>query len=284
MGSLYINGTKFGPDFVSASVPVKASTQITFYISASSSQGWDWIYRGTGDFLGFSTTEGAVVADYELGTIAELTDQTYYLYTVASGIFVSYNGNQIYTSSTSGVATLKTSGKYMETDVGLSFAFPPVTPNAWTLLASKDSTCSTTSTSATSHTTISIGSSNVTADKILYVKIRDKAGKRSGYFLGSDSFFFDYSTANGTTSGTIAGWVKIIHAYSTAGKYKQTTSSGSQTGYGLYPDTLSLANGTIAIYRRYNNSYSLTINGTYSIEVYSLDYAPNQGNPFNYSF
>ena len=249
----------------------------------SSTITWDVPYNGNGKLLGLSETKGAVTPTYGTGERVTLTErsQPYYFYTVKTGIFIDYNESQIYTSAEPGIATLKTESKYMEDDIKMSFA---LNQSSWTLLASSDTTCSTTSTSATSHTTIYLGSSNVTADKILYVKIRDKAGKRSGYFLGSDSFFFDYGTANGTTSGTIAGWVKIIHAYSTAGKYTQTTSSGSQTGYGLYPDTLSLANGAIAIYKRYNSSYSLTINGTYSIEVYALDYAPNRGNPFNYSF
>lgn len=139
----------------------------------------------------------------------------------------------------------------------------------YTLLASKDVTVNTTSTSAASATTISIGSDVVNKSKIIYVRIRDKAGKRAGYFLGSDTFFINYQKANGSTS-TLTYAARIIHRYSTSSQYGQYVGA-TTTGYGVYGYSISNA-GVVKIYRRYNSNYSLTINGTYSVEVYALDY------------
>ena len=42
---------------------------------------------------------------------------------------------------------------------------------------------------ASSIATINCNGEHWNKDKIIYVRIRDKAGKRAGYFLGSDNFF-----------------------------------------------------------------------------------------------
>lgn len=139
------------------------------------------------------------------------------------------------------------------------------TAYGWTKLGSTELTVSTTGTSAASAGSITIGSSAVNKSKIIYVRIRDKAGKRKGYFLGSDNFIINYRKANNSTSAcsTLA---RVVHNYSSSGSYG---ISGS--GYGVYAYSITNA-GVINIYKRYNSSYSLTIDGTYTIEVYSLDY------------
>lgn len=137
-----------------------------------------------------------------------------------------------------------------------------------------------TTTSATSHSTISLGSSNYTANKIIYVKVRDKAGPRNGYFVGSDAYFFNYYDANSATT-TLAVRPIIIFRKSSDGVYTGY-AAGSNTGYGVYPYQLTSA-GVLSIYKRYSSTYSLTIDGTYVVEVYALDYAPT-GNPFNYNY
>jgi hypothetical protein len=100
---------------------------------------------------------------------------------------------------------------------------------------------------------------------------------RAGHFLGSDSYCFNYQAANGSTSNCTY-WVKNIHRKATGGTLS-TYTAGTSIGYGLYPYSVA-SNGNINIYKRYNSSYSLTIDGTYSIEVYLLDY---KGNPFNFT-
>lgn len=148
--------------------------------------------------------------------------------------------------------------------------------SSWTLLASTEKNASTTSTSATTVTTIRAGSAAWTDAKIIYVRIRDKAGKRSGHFYGSDTFFVNNNKANGTTASCNTA-VRFIHRYSGAqwGVYMGTGS----TGYGVYAFNIS-SSGAVTINRRYNSTNSLTIDGTYVIEVYALDY-PDGVSPYD---
>ena len=152
---------------------------------------------------------------------------------------------------------------------------------SYTRLASAEYTVNTTSTSAASVGTISCGSVAWTKNQILYIKVRDKAGKRNGYFLGSDTYFYNRQVASGTTS-TINNASRTIHSVNASGVYQfyhpQTTN-----GYGVYGTSIS-SGGDVVISSRYSSSNSLTINGTYNVEVYLLDYAPNQGNPYDYSY
>lgn len=140
--------------------------------------------------------------------------------------------------------------------------------SSYTLITSKEVTANTTSTSAASLTTLALGSANYRADKIIYVKIRDKAGKRAGYFYGSDTFFFNYQKANNSTS-ELTYAARAIHRYSGSSVWS-TYIPSTTTGYGVYAYSIA-SDGTLNIYRRYNSNYSLTINGTYVIEAYVLN-------------
>lgn len=151
--------------------------------------------------------------------------------------------------------------------------------SSYTQIYSGTQTINTTSTSATSVTTAALGSSYYTSDKIIYVKIRDKAGPRNGYFTGSDAFFFNPYKKNGTT--TNATKTLFVTSKSSSGTFTTYVTTGT-SGYGVYAYSLN-SSGQLAIYRRYNSTNSLTINGTYDIKVYALDYAPAQGNPYDYS-
>lgn len=147
---------------------------------------------------------------------------------------------------------------------------------SWTLLGQTDLTVSTTSTSAASAGQLTLQGAWTKA-KIIYVRVRDKAGKRAGYFLGSDTFFINYQLANGGTSAlTYAG--RIIHRYSTSSQYGQYVGA-TTTGYGVYGYDISSA-GRVRIYHRYNSNYSLAIDGTYHVEVWALDY-PDGKTPFD---
>lgn len=149
--------------------------------------------------------------------------------------------------------------------------------SSYTLLGSTDITTSYTSTQAGSAGQLTIGTSAWTKDSIIYVRIRDKAGKRAGYFLGSDSFFINYQKANNSSSAlTYAG--RLIHRYSTSNQYGLYNGS-TTAGYGVYGYDINTS-GRVRIYQRYNSNYSLTINGTYHIEVYALDF-PDGVSPFD---
>ena len=134
----------------------------------------------------------------------------------------------------------------------------------WTLLKSTSLTVNTTSTSASSAGTIALGSSAYTKDQIIWVHIRDSEGKRAGYFYGSDAFFVNFYKAGNTTTTLSVPAVACIR-YTTASAF-----GGTSGQYGVYGYSIN-SSGTLTIRRRYNSSYSLTINSTYDIDVYSLD-------------
>ena len=156
-------------------------------------------------------------------------------------------------------------------------------PSSYTLVDSMDVTVSTTSTTATYQTAFFVDPDYWTSSAIIYVKIRDKAGARNGYFVGSDNWIINYQAANSATSSTQQA-AKVIHRRASDGTYN-SYAGGTTTGYGLYVPYIEHYDDytQIDIYRRYNSTYSLTINGTYAVELYVLSYAPN-GNPFNYSY
>ena len=142
--------------------------------------------------------------------------------------------------------------------------------SSWKKLGEADFTVSTTSTTNTNTGSIDCGSEAATKDKIIYVRIRDKAGKRAGYFLGCDCFFINYQKANGSSSALSYAGRYIFRVNANNSQYAAYVGNNA-TGYGVYAYSIS-GTGKVNIYQRYNSNYSLTINGTYHAEVYSLDY------------
>lgn len=148
--------------------------------------------------------------------------------------------------------------------------------SSYTLLAKEEFEVSGTSTSKTAVGTISAPGC-WTSDKIIYVRVRDKAGKRNGYLLGTDIYFFNNFPARGFTSAFAA----IAGAYTA---YKSTGVLSSNTGtvssvYGVYANSIS-PNDIINIVYKYNSEFSQKIDGTYVVEVYALDW-PDGVSPFN---
>lgn len=122
-----------------------------------------------------------------------------------------------------------------------------------------------TSTSSAEVDTWSTGHSEIwTAEKIVYIRIRDTAGRRNNYFYGSDNF---YITPSSTVTQNGFGIREIYRGSSTA--YGMTPTNGT-TGYGVYTDYI-YPDGRIHILKRYNSTNSKAINGTYKVEVYLLD-------------
>lgn len=136
--------------------------------------------------------------------------------------------------------------------------------SSWTKITSSENTVSTTSSTAASAFTLSIGSQYYTQNKILWVHIRDKAGKRAGYFYGSDAFLLNHYAAEGKTT-TVTNPAVVVYRYTSSSEY------GAYTGqYGVWGYSLN-SSGTLTVRRRYSSNYSLTINGTYVTTVYALD-------------
>lgn len=156
--------------------------------------------------------------------------------------------------------TLKGTVNFLQSDV-----------SSWTKIGEAEIQVSTTNSQPVLQSTIQLD--NVWTDSnIIYVRIRDKAGKRAGYFLGTDTFFINYKAANGDES-EMSNAGRIIHKYN--GVYEQSVGNT----YGVYPFSIS-PDGSVKIYSRYEIGYSRRINGTYKIEVFKLRY-PDLISPFD---
>lgn len=135
----------------------------------------------------------------------------------------------------------------------------------WKHIAHTTLTVNTTSTSAASAGTLSCGTEIVDKNKIIYVRIRDTQGARAGYHAGSDAYFMNYNKANGSTSAFAVPAVLC---------FRYTTSSawaGTAGQYGVYGYSISNT-GVLTVRRRYNSNYSLTIDSTFDVDVFTLDY------------
>ena len=147
--------------------------------------------------------------------------------------------------------------------------------SSYTLLGTEELTVSTTSTS-----TIDIADSEMSMQrashtaKMLYIQVRDKAGKRNGYFYGSDTYWRQ------PVSGSALNDYRQQSVYVTNSSGAVVVSSTSQ--YGVFPTsppTFSSGTVTITMRARYNSSYSTTVDGTYVVKVYDLGW-PNDESPF----
>lgn len=147
---------------------------------------------------------------------------------------------------------------------------PPQT--SWTQLYSGTITDSYSGTSAAALSSITV-SGAWTKSKYIWVHIRDNAGKKTGYFYGSDSICINLNAGNNSTSNM--NFTRICLSVDGSALYSQYIGAGTGTTcYGIYPLDISTA-GVVRMRHRYNSTYSRTIDGTYSVKIYSLD--PNTG-------
>lgn len=195
---------------------------------------------------------------------------------VPSIVVPSGNGTASFTDVTDTTATAAdvASGKQFYTAAGVltqGTASGGGGSSAWTKVAETSYTTSYTSTKANTLATWETGHSELwTSDKIVYVRIRDTAGKREGYFYGTDTFFMNMYPKNGNTgTSSSTGTLTEIWAYTAGGQFTNRYGYAS-TVYGIFAD-LFYSNGNIRIRERYHSDYTLTINGTYKVEVYLLD-------------
>lgn len=84
--------------------------------------------------------------------------------------------------------------------------------------------------------------------------------------------FFIYNNGSSgrspKTTVTMTGGAWILRSNNSGTKYNRAPTSA----YGVFPNSCTLSDGTatIAIYTRYSNSYSGTINGNYQCKVYGI--------------
>ena len=170
-------------------------------------------------------------------------------------------------SSTLITKTITANGTYSASDdsadgySSVTVNVPSSAASSWTKVAETSYQVSTTS---TYNVILRTGNTDIwTSDKLLYIRIRDTAGPRSGYFYGSDNFVPNFKALSGSETAT-TNILKNCYKYS-SGAY--STFSNSYGGRVTNVDS----SGDITIPFRYSSSYSGTINGTYSIQVYLLD-------------
>ena len=146
--------------------------------------------------------------------------------------------------------------------------------SSWTLIGTTEKAISTTSTTAVSQGTINVGTFANT-NKYILIRIRDKAGKRNGYYYGSDTFYASARVANGYSISASAAELNVMGYYVYNNSYTCRSYNVSDGAYGIYP-TVIQNSGNVAISARYNGTTTRTIDGTFEISVYVLD-TPNSG-------
>lgn len=221
---------------------------------------------------GTPTATKGTVSNHSVSITPSVTNSTGYITgSTKTGTAVSVSASEL----VSGTKTISENGtgidvtNYASVDVNVASSGGS---SAWTKVAETSYQVSTTSTSTATVATWATGHSELwTSDKLVYVRIRDTAGKRAGYFYGTDQFFMIASTsATSTTSGA-----RFYIRCSTSMDLSLNATSGT-TGYGIFSDTL-YNDGRIRVRSRYHSTNSLTIDGTYKVEVYLLD--PPTGAP-----
>ena len=189
------------------------------------------------------------------------------VHTLASG----YGGG----SATLITKTITANGTYSAEDDNAD-GYSSVTVNvptgggasSWTKVAETTYQVSTTNTTTSIVATWETGHSELwTSDKFVYVRIRDTAGKREGYFYGSDQFFMNHIPINGSTRIDTSVSGRFYTSY--ANEVFETGYHSGTSGYGLYADTL-YNDGRIRVRVKYSSTHSRTIDGTYKVEVYLL--------------
>lgn len=142
--------------------------------------------------------------------------------------------------------------------------------SSYTLLAETDFTVDTVSTSSIEVGTIACGSSAYTTDRLIYVRVRDKAGRRNGYYYGGDVFVAVPRTQNESNS----------QVHTAISSYVDDSGKNYAVGgtYGILAKKID-DEGNVYIAARYNANNTKTINGTFHVEVYRLSW-PDGVSPY----
>lgn len=140
--------------------------------------------------------------------------------------------------------------------------------SSYTLLHEEDIQVTYSSTSATAAVQIPLSAEDVyTNDHIVYVRIRDKAGKRDDYWYGSDNYAFPKGHS----------YYDYFYYLNSSGVFSASSAKDPGSyGNGLYLREIK-PSGYVRIDKKYSSG---TIDGTYHIEVYALDW-PDGVSPFN---
>lgn len=284
----YISSGTSGNTSVSltASVNTRSSSDLTASgatVTAPSgyyaSQATKTVASGT---AGTPTATKGAVSNHSVSVTPSVTNATGYITgSTKTGTAVSVSASEL----VSGTKSITDNGtgidvtNYASVDVNV----PSQGGSSYELIASTTYTVQTTSTTDIVVGTFQTGDTSIwTSDKMVYVKIRDTAGRRNGYFYGSDSMFCNNVPGNGSSSTSSYLMHGTSYYQTSAGNLvnytlQRTSTSTITKGYGVYP-TRIYSNGDIDI-RAVYNSATLTIDGTFQVDVYLLDW-PGNVNPF----
>lgn len=249
-----VSGTK--------SITSSGTTDVANYASAS-------VAAGT---AGTPTATKGTVSNHSISVTPSVTNTTGYITgSTISGTAVTIDVTELESgtkSITENGTGISVSG-YSTVDVAV-----PSSGGGVTLITSQEFNVSTSSTTATNLGNVTGTQAAYTNNAIIYVRVRDKAGKRQGYFYGTDSFFINNKTSGGFNQG-----IRQCATYTTNDTF--TLQQSTQTsGYGVYPTIIYTSN--MAMYTRYDSTYTGTINGTYVVDVYSIT-TPDGNTPYNYT-
>lgn len=126
----------------------------------------------------------------------------------------------------------------------------------------------TTSTQAAS-LSVSLSVSGINAYDLLIVESSVNSVTNNRHTATVAVIYLTASSSVGTKSGGTIATAKWNSKISNNGT---TTTNTSTTAYGIYPNSISISDGTatIPMYRRYNSTSTGTINGTYTARVYGV--------------
>lgn len=241
------------------SISVNSSGLITASVSASQSVtpsvSAGWVSSGTAGTVSVSGSNTQQLSTQAAQTITPgTTDQT-----IAAGKYLT------------GAQTIKGDANLVAGNIKKDVSIFGVTGThegggGWTLRYEWDFTVNTTSTSVTIIDTKTI---DLPKNMFVVCVTLDRAGPRNGYYLGT----YSYRLLGDYEGNQFVGY----------GFYKANTGViwNLYPQYGVYCNLMSKTSAQIC--QRYNSTYTKTINGTYNVRIYTLDYPPN-GNPYDYSF
>lgn len=227
-----------------------------------------------------SATKGTV-SNHAISVTPSVTNTTGYITGgTKTGTAVTVSASEL----VSGSQTITENGTVDVTNLAsVDVAVESSGGSSYTLIYSTTMSVSTSSTSAVTLNSVETGDTSIwTSSQMVYVKVRDTAGPRNGYFYGTDCMFTINAPAMGLSATTNYLMFGQIYRANAAGVYSpvsinRTTLSASASGYGVYP-TIVNSNGSIEMNARYDSSRTGTIDGTFSVEVYLLGW-PNDESP-----
>lgn len=115
----------------------------------------------------------------------------------------------------------------------------------------------------------------------IFAVIRDTQGYRNQYHYGTDNIIKLKAAATGSATISYVNTSCYCYGCSTSGAYFENSFGKFADCYGVYVGFLSDYSGNLKlrIYQKYNTQ-SKTINGTYSVKIYTFPYPVSSMNPY----